>query len=248
MIALALALMLAAAPAALPAVAEREQAAIWVPGADEADAGRAAALAGQGRYGEAAAIYERLVAPRHHTLAIRPQWHAALGRAYLAMGLHRAAQGQLRLALSAPDRDDETAMEASAALDSSVGTVGAFATVPDTAAPGGARYVDLRTLRTGNLVRYRQGFAEQDAAKGWTEGLWEVDCATLKRRPVDAAAFDARGKRVVRDRGGAWIAPLNALDRNVAAMLCAPRPPLGDARKFDMKALGAEYRAALGRR
>jgi hypothetical protein len=242
-----LAPMLAAALMLPHGTARAEESAIAVPEDDARNAAEAARQLGLGHHAEAAAIYERLVAPRHHTLAIRPEWHAALGRAYLAMGLHRAAQGQLRLALSANGRDDATAMAAHEALTRSVGTVGAYAAVPDTAARGGAAYYDLRTTRSGNLVRYRMGFAEEDAGRGWTSGLWETDCTTRKRRPIDAAAFDAKGKRTLHERGGDWSRNWNALSDNVAAMLCAPQAGIDDKSRFDMEALAAEYRKALPR-
>jgi len=133
----------------------------------DAEVARLAAEAlAAGHPAEAAGILETIVAPRHHMLAILPEWHRDLGRAYAALGLVDGAEGQYLLALAGVP-DDEAgafgkALSAPAAKDREA-TI-----VPDTLGPNGAKYFDLHWVdRRDGIIDFAAIFVlPQDAVDG----------------------------------------------------------------------------------
>lgn len=218
---------------------------VRVQDADAEAAAEARQALADGRYIDAAKLLEPLVAPRHHTLSIRPSWHRDLGLAYAGLGLHRAAQGQYRLARAAAGADDARfADDVSARLAASIAASQDYAAIPDTAAAGGALFVSLAITRRGDVIRFEAGFAADargGASGGYSQGEFEIDCARLERRTLVERRYGADGSLERTLGEGEWAGPPNALSRNLYKLLCgtAPRPPA----HFDMKALAAEYGA-----
>lgn len=224
---------------------EESGADIRVPDADAAAAADARRALIDGRYASAAARLEPLVAPRHHTLAIRASWHRDLGMAYAGLGHHRAAQGQYRLALAGAAPDDEAfARDVSGRLTASANASQLFAAIPDTAAPGGALFVSLATSHSGHLVRFEAGFAPDPRgteSAAYSTGEYEIDCERIERRTISERRHGADGALEGSLAEGEWQAPPNALSRNLFKLLCGAGMP--SSKPFDMRALSAEYRA-----
>lgn len=201
----------------------------------------------EGRPREAADMLETLVAPRHHMLAILPEWHRDLGRAYAALGAPDAAQGQYRLALAAAGEAGEDGAEAE--LAALVAESGQANPVPDTLGPDGAKYFDLRWVdRGGGQIDYGAAFllpADGPRGEAYMLATYRADCAAFQVQMLAGSEFSAGGK-LLRKFGRAELAsPSNDLARHAAQMMCRRDPALAVHRTpgIDGLALLARYRA-----
>ncbi len=192
-------------------------------------------------------MLETLVAPRHHMLAILPEWHRDLGRAYAALGAPDAAQGQYRLALAAAGEAGEDGAEAE--LAALVAESGQANPVPDTLGPDGAKYFDLRWVdRGGGQIDYGAAFllpADGPRGEAYMLATYRADCAALQVQMLAGSEFSAGGK-LLRKFGRAELAsPSNDLARHAAQMMCRRDPALAVHRTpgIDGLALLARYRA-----
>ena len=191
------------------------------------------------------AILETLVAPRHHTLPIRSEWHIDLGRAYAALGFGDAAQGQYRMAMAS---DEESSAAARDALAGLLDRTDRADLVPDVVGPDGAKYYSLRWVDRGNdQLDFSGAFVlPQNGPTGaaYMTATYRADCAAMTSRMLRGAEFTAQGKRLRDFDKTDFAAPSNALARHALAMVCARDPELGQQRVPSIAgvALTAHYR------
>lgn len=222
---------------------------------DEGDAG-AARLAAQaldaGHAAEAAGILETLVAPRHHMLAILPEWHRDLARAYSALGLVDGAAGQYRLALShLTDSEAGTIGKEVLALLAKVGTADI---VPDTLGPNGAKYFDLHWVDRGHeTIDFVTAFMmPRDDTDGvaFTTAIYRADCPARTTQLLGGAAFSSTGKKLRSFGQGEATRPANDLADHSLRMICRRDPALQVKRvpTVDSPELLARYRSQRAQR
>lgn len=221
------------------------------PPVDE-DAARAAdahADLEAGRFIEVANVLETLVAPRHHTLPIKAEWHRDLAAAYAGLGLDAAAQGQMRMAMALDPSISQDALEAL------VGDHAPASLVPDAMGPNGAKYYGLPwTLRTDGTIRFAYGFAVPsglpEGSPSYMIATAAADCDAKKTKRLTAREYDEAGKQTNQWGPGEWEAPSNALGAHALAMVCA-RDPYFRVRRLkviDGPAMVADYRARFAPR
>lgn len=219
---------------------------------DDGSARLAAQAIDAGHPAEAAGILETLVAPRHHMLTIRPDWHRDLARAYAALGLIDGAQGQYRLALADTAGDEGGALGEELAV--LIARSGRADLVPDTLGPNGAKYFDLRWVDRGNeTIDFGTAFVlPQDDADGgaFTTATYRADCLTLKSQLLGGAAFSAAGKTLRTFGEGEAARPANDLADHSLRMICRRDPALQVKRvpSIDGRTLLTSYRAQRLRR
>lgn len=219
---------------------------------DAAAARIAAQAIDAGHPAEAAGILETLVAPRHHMLAILPEWHRDLARAYVALGLPDGAEGQYRLALAGASDDEARALGKE--LEALLAKAGVAVAVPDTLGPNGAKYFDLHWVDRGNAtLDFAAAFTlPQDDADGaaFTTATYRADCLTLKSQLLGGAAFSSSGAKLRSFGEGEAAKPANDLADHSLRMICRrdPARQVKHVDAIDGRTLLARYRAQRAQR
>lgn len=184
-----------------------------------------------GRFGEAVVLLEALIAPRHHSLPIRSEWHFDLARAYSALGFVDAAQAQYRMAM-ASSADSDTGVLSS--LGDLIDNRAAGDLMPDVVGPDGAKYYNLRWVdRGGGEIDFSSAFVlPQDAPSGaaYMTAVYRADCGAFKTRMLRGGEFSAHGKRIRDFKETEFATPANALAGHALAMICVRDPELKQLR------------------
>ena len=185
----------------------------------------------QGRPWEAFRNLETLVAPRHHTLPVRSEWHFDLGQVYSKFGFIDAAQGQFRMAIATGEAEASAAQEA---LDGLIEKATEADIVPDVLGFNGAKYYSLAWVDRGDgQLDFASVFVlpEETASQAaYMAGVYRADCSKMESRMLQGGEYDSRGEKLRDFDKTEFTAPPNALSRHALAMVCDREPDMKQRR------------------